>query len=305
MTKKLILIAGATASGKSKLSIQIAKKINGEIINADSMQVYKNFSVLSSRPKKKDSNIVKHYLYGFLSVKNYFSVGEWLKLVKKQINICVKNNKIPILVGGTGLYFNTITQGISKIPEIDLKKKKSIRRLHGKIGQENFYKMLIKLDPLSKNKIKPSDTQRTIRAYEVKFVTNKSLFQWATNTRSDFLSFDIKKIFLDAPRDFLLKNIEKRTNEMIDAGCIKEVQDFLKLNIDKTLSANKIIGIKELTSYIQGNIKLDQARELIVIKTRQYAKSQNTWSRGRMKNWNKLYSKDFSILLKKTLKVIS
>ena len=124
MTKKLILIAGATASGKSKLSIQIAKKINGEIINADSMQVYKNFSVLSSRPKKEDSNIVKHHLYGFLSVKNYFSVGEWLKLVKKQIKICVKNNKIPILVGGTGLYFNTITQGISKIPEIDLKKKK-------------------------------------------------------------------------------------------------------------------------------------------------------------------------------------
>jgi len=124
LTKKLILIAGATASGKSKLSIQIAKKINGEIINADSMQVYKNFSVLSSRPKKEDSNIVKHHLYGFLSVKNYFSVGEWLKLVKKQIKICVKNNKIPILVGGTGLYFNTITQGISKIPEIDLKKKK-------------------------------------------------------------------------------------------------------------------------------------------------------------------------------------
>lgn len=305
MTKKLILIAGPTASGKSKLSLEIAKILNGEIINADSMQVYKNFSTLSSRPKKKDLKKIKHHLYGFISARNYFSTGEWLRLVKKKINTCIKKNKIPILVGGTGLYFNAITKGISEIPEIELKKRNFIRKLHSRLGQEKFYNLLIKLDPLAKEKIISTDTQRTIRAYEVKLITKKSIFQWARNTKSEFLSYDIKKIFLDIPRDNLLKNIEKRTNEMITTGCVKEVKSFLKLNIDKNLSANKLIGVKELESYIRGNISLNQAKDLIIIKTRQYAKSQKTWSRGHMKNWKKLYSKDFSALLKKALKVLS
>ena len=118
MSKKIILIAGPTASGKSNLAILLAKKINGEIINADSMQIYKEFSILSSRPSKSDLKKVKHHMYGFLSVKKHFSVGSWLKLVKSRINLCVKKNKIPIIVGGTGLYFNGITKGISSIPEI-------------------------------------------------------------------------------------------------------------------------------------------------------------------------------------------
>jgi tRNA dimethylallyltransferase len=203
------------------------------------------------------------------------------------------------------LYFNAITKGISEIPEIELKKRNFIRKLHSRLGQEKFYNLLIKLDPLAKEKIISTDTQRTIRAYEVKLITKKSIFQWARNTKSEFLSYDIKKIFLDIPRDNLLKNIEKRTNEMITTGCVKEVKSFLKLNIDKNLSANKLIGVKELESYIRGNISLNQAKDLIIIKTRQYAKSQKTWSRGHMKNWKKLYSKDFSALLKKALKVLS
>ena len=119
MSKKIILLAGPTASGKSKLAIHLAKKLNGNIINADSMQVYKEFSVLSSRPRKKEIKQVKHYLYGLISVRKYFSAGDWLKEAKKKINFCIKKNKIPIIVGGTGLYFNTITKGISKIPNID------------------------------------------------------------------------------------------------------------------------------------------------------------------------------------------
>ena len=119
MPKKIILLAGPTASGKSKLAIQLAKKLKGEIINADSMQTYKEFSILSSRPSKKDENNIKHHLYGFISVKRQFSTGDWLKLVRDKILRCHKNKKIPIIVGGTGLYFNTITKGISKIPYVD------------------------------------------------------------------------------------------------------------------------------------------------------------------------------------------
>ena len=128
MSKKIILIAGPTASGKSKLAIKIAKKINGEIINADSMQVYKEFSVLSSRPSKIDLKKVKHHLYGFQSVKKHFSTGVWLKLVKKQINLCLKNKKVPILVGGTGLYFQSLINGLSKIPNIDFKIRDKIKK---------------------------------------------------------------------------------------------------------------------------------------------------------------------------------
>ena len=129
MSKKIILLAGPTASGKSRLAIQLAKKLNGEIINADSMQVYKEFSVLSSRPKREELKKIKHHLYGIISVKKYFSAGDWLELAKNKINHCHKLKKIPIVVGGTGLYFNTITKGISKIPHIDLLTRNKVRNL--------------------------------------------------------------------------------------------------------------------------------------------------------------------------------
>ena len=140
MSKKIILIAGPTASGKSKIAIEIAKKIKGEIINADSMQVYKEFSVLSSRPSNLDLKKVTHHLYGFQPATKHFSTGAWLKLVKKQINLCLKNKKIPILVGGTGLYFEAITNGMSKIPHINFKARDEIRELQKKIGQKNSMK---------------------------------------------------------------------------------------------------------------------------------------------------------------------
>ena len=305
MSKKIILLAGPTASGKSKLAISLAKKLNGEIINADSMQVFKEFKILSSRPSSSDTQKIKHHLYGIISVKRYFSAGDWLKQTKKKINVCLKKKKIPIVVGGTGLYFNTITKGISKIPNIDLKTRNKIRNLYKKIGFKKFYDLLLKLDPKIKGRILPTDSQRVQRAYEVKFKTKKSLFDWFVNTKSDFLDFEIKKIFIDIPRNELLKKISQRTELMIKKNCINEVRKFNRLKIKKSLSANKLIGVQEINDFLKGSISLDQCKELINIKTRQYAKRQNTWARGHMKNWNKLYSKNFSILLKKSLKVVS
>jgi len=305
LPKKIILIAGPTASGKSKIAIEIAKKIKGEIINADSMQVYKEFSILSSRPSNLDLKKVKHHLYGFQPAKFFFSTGAWLKLVKKQINICLKNKKIPILVGGTGLYFEAITKGMSKIPHINLKARNKTRVLQKKLGQKKFYEKLLKLDPLIKNKIEPFDTQRSIRAYEVKKFTKKSIFEWYKLTKSEFQKFKIFKIFIDAPREKLLKNISKRVEQMFKNGCINEVIFFLSLNIDHSLSVNKIIGVREIKDYLLGISNLTQSKELINIKTRQYAKRQVTWSRGHMSDWNKLYSNSFSSLSKKILKDIS
>ena len=305
MNKKIILIAGPTSSGKSQLALKLANKIKGEIINADSMQVYKEFSILSSKPNKQEFKNVKHHLYGIISVKKYFSVGDWLKKTKIKVNSCLKKKKIPIIIGGTGLYFNTIIKGISKIPDIDNKTRNKVRNLFKKLGYIKFYEKLLEIDPKVKGKILPSDSQRTQRAYEVKIKTKKSLFDWASNTKSDFVNYDIKKIFIDIPREELLKKISKRTELMFRNKCIDEVKKFNKLKLNKFLSANKLIGVQEINGYLNKLITLDHCKELINIKTRQYAKRQNTWARGHMKNWNKLYSKDLSVLLKKTLKVIS
>jgi tRNA dimethylallyltransferase len=214
LSKKIILLAGPTASGKSKLAIHLAKKLKGEIINADSMQIYKEFSILSSRPNKFEVKQAKHHLFGVVSAKNYFSAGDWLKETKKKINLCFKKKKTPIIVGGTGLYFNTITKGISKIPDIDLKTRTQVRNQFKKLGYKKFYEKLLEIDPKAKGKILPTDSQRTQRAYEVKLKTKKSLFDWIANTKSDFLNYNLKKIFLDIPRQELLQKISKRTEMM-------------------------------------------------------------------------------------------
>ena len=305
MSKKIILLAGPTASGKSKLAIHLAKKMNGEIINADSMQIYKEFSILSSRPRRSETKKIRHHMYGIVSVKKYFSAGDWLKEVKKKVNLCLKKKKIPIIVGGTGLYFNTITKGISKIPDIDTKTRNNVRALFKTLGSKKFYEKLLELDPKVKDRIYPKDSQRMQRAYEVKLKTKKSLFDWFAKTKSDFLDFDLRKVFIDIPRKDLLLKISNRTELMFKENCLGEVKKFNTLRLNKSLSANKLIGVQEINRFIKEKISLDECKELINIKTRQYAKRQNTWARGHMKNWIKLYSKNFSILLKKTLKVTS
>ena len=216
-----------------------------------------------------------------------------------------KKKKIPILVGGTGLYFEAITKGISKIPNTNLKVRDKIRKLQKKIGQKKFYEKLLKIDPLIIDNIESSDTQRSIRAYEVKKFTKKSMFEWHKLTKSEFKKFQIIKIFIDVPREKLLKNISSRADQMFKNDCVKEVNSFLSLNIDSSLSVNKIIGVREIKDYLSGVSNLTQTKELINIKTRQYAKKQITWARGHMLDWNKLYSNSFSSLSKKILRVIS
>ncbi len=305
MPKKLILLAGPTASGKSNLAIKLANKLDGEIINADSMQVFKEFNILSSRPSSNETSKARHHLYGIISVRKHFSAGDWLKQAKKKINACLSKKKVPIVVGGTGLYFNIIINGISKIPNIDSKTRNKVRKLYKKLGFKKFYNQLIKLDPKSKGRILPTDSQRVQRAYEVKMKTKKSLFDWFAITKSDFLDFEIKKIFIDIPRMELLKKISSRTEQMFKNKCINEVKKFNNLKVNKSLSANKLIGVQEINEFLKGSISLEKCKDLINIKTRQYAKRQNTWARGHMKNWRKVYSKNFSNLLKKSLKVVS
>ena len=299
LKSKIILISGPTASGKSNFSIKLAKKINGEIINADSMQVYKELKILSARPNLKDYQSIKHHLYGFHSVKNNFSTGDWLKNAIKKINEVRRRKKIPIFVGGTGLYFKALTDGLVSIPNIPIKYRNNIRDLQKKLGQRKFYQKLIKLDPNSKEKINSTDTQRSIRAYEVKQYTKKSLHDWFKNTKSYFEKEDFYKIYIDYPREELIQRIGKRTEQMIKIGAINEVKRFVKLKVRKDKSVNKAIGIYEIKEYLEKRNDMSEVIEKISIKTRQYAKRQSTWARGNMMSWLKLPPQDLNKFLKK------
>ena len=190
LKSKIILISGPTASGKSTFAIKLAKKINGEIINADSIQVYKQLRILSARPNPKNYQKVKHHLYGFHDVKNNFSTGDWLKLVIKKIKEIKKRKKIPILVGGTGLYFKALTEGLVNIPNIPIRFRNKTRVLQNTLGQKKFYQNLLKLDSMSKNKINSTDVQRSIRAYEVKKFT-KSLRSKKVLSKSYKIRFNV------------------------------------------------------------------------------------------------------------------
>ena len=208
LKSKIILIYGPTASGKTEFAIKIAKKINGEIINADSMQVYKDLKILTARPLKKDTQKIKHHLYGFVKLNKDFSVGEWIELVSKKIKLIRKKGKVPILVGGTGLYFKAITDGLVEIKKIPKKIRNQSRQLQNQIGQKKFFEKLISIDPEARKKIKYNDVQRSIRAYEVKLFTKKSIFEWFKETKSKYLKKDLVKIYIDFPRSELIERIK-------------------------------------------------------------------------------------------------
>ena len=296
---KIILIYGPTASGKSELAIKLAKKIKGEIINADSMQVYKELKILTARPSQQNYKKIKHHLYGFVSARKIFSTGHWLKFANQKILDVKKRKKVPILVGGTGLYFKALTDGLVNIPNIPIKFRNKVRFLHEKIGAQNFFLELVKLDPSVKKKINPLDTQRAIRAYEIKSFTKKSMYDFFKNTKSRYQQEDFYKIFIDSPRDELVKKINLRSKEMIKKGLISEVKRFEELKIPKKMTASKAIGINEARSYLDKKIKITELIEKMSIKTRQYAKRQMTWGRGHMKDWIKIDSNSLNKFIKK------
>jgi len=209
------------------------------------------------------------------------------------------------VVGGTGLYFKALTDGLVKIPDIPNNVRTQIRKLHKKIGQKKFFIQLIKLDPLVKRFVLPSDVQRSMRAYEVKKFTNKSLFEFTKETKSNFKNNVFKKLFINIPRELLHKKITKRVEKMFNDGVVNEVKKFCKMKVNKELSSNKIIGIKEIKDYLYGKTTLIKAKELIIQKTRQYAKRQFTWARGHMKSWETIYSPNINDLYKKAINKIS
>jgi len=203
------------------------------------------------------------------------------------------------LVGGTGLYFKALTDGLVEIPNIPVKIRNKVRILQKQIGQEQFYKKLLDIDPTIFSKIDPTDTQRSIRAYEVKLFTRKSIIEWFENTKKNFNNKDFLKVYIDYPRLDLIKRINERTNQMIKLGAINEIKRFKRKKVLKNNSVNKAIGVIEIKEFIEKKIAEEELIEKISIKTRQYAKRQRTWARGNMSDWKKVKPKDLSRYLKK------
>ena len=221
------------------------------------------------------------------------------KIGKKKINEIKKRNKTPILVGGTGLYFKALTEGLVEIPSIPLTFRNKVRKLQSDLGQKKFYKKLIKLDPLLVKQIDPTDTQRSIRAYEVKKFTNKSIVSWYENTKPDFKKKDFFRIVINYPRHLLIERIKIRVERMLEIGAILEVKKLLKLKISKDKSIFKAIGVNEIREYIKKLASKEEIIDKISIKTRQYAKRQVTWVRGHMNSWKKINSNRLNSFLKK------
>ncbi len=289
--KKIILLFGPTASGKSRLAVDIAKEYNGEIINADSMQIYKEVKILSARPNEKN---IKHHLYGFLSVKKNFSTGSWYKLAAKKIKEINKKGKIALVVGGTGLYFKALTDGLSEIPEVPK------INMNSKLDKDYVLK-----NPKIFKGIPINDKQRLQRALSVYKHTGKPLWLWQKKNKKIFKTKELIKIFLQPAKPEIENRIKKRFDEMLREGAIQEAENFKKIRVNSINSSNFIIGLKEISEFLSKKISLDELKEKVLIRTRQYAKRQFTWQRGQMKDWKGFSDTNYLDLRKKILSYLS
>ena len=299
--KKIILLFGPTASGKSKLAIDIAKKVKGEIVNADSMQIYKEVKILSARPHCKS---VKHHLYGFVSVKDNFSVGSWYKLAVSKIKEINKKNKIAIVTGGTGLYFKVLVDGLAEIPDVP-KIDYSYLNPTGRFMMKNHYG---KIYPKIFQGINRNDIQRVSRAISVYEATGITLNEWKKKkNKKYFKSNEFIKICLIPPKPELEIRIKKRFVDMLKKGAIHETKKYKELNLslNSSYTSNSIIGLREIESFLAKKISMDELKEQVLIKTRQYAKRQFTWQRGQMRDWKGFDDTNYLDLRKKVLSYLS
>jgi len=273
----VVVISGPTGIGKSKLAISLAKKINGVIINADSMQIYKELKIISSQPSDRDKKIISHELYSIRSIHQNFSVMDWLELVKKKIDVVFSKNKIPIVVGGTGLYIKSAINGISKIPKVDKVVFEDCTKLFEKIGILEFRKLVEEID--KDFILKNIDKQRLIRGYSVYLQTGQSMSEWYKTSKKNKIYNTFFSILLEQERKKNYQNCENRFEEFIDKGAIEEVKFLKDKNFDRSLPGFKCLGVNWILKYLEKEISLMEAIILSKRDTRRYVKRQLTWFR--------------------------
>ena len=274
---------GATASGKSAFALSLAEKISGVIINADSQQVYSDLRILTARPTPQEEARAPHKLYGTMAANENCSAGTWLRYAKMEIDWARSIGITPIVVGGTGLYIKSLTQGIAEIPDIDASVRAQAISDYEEMGKEAFSERLRAIDPVFFERLKVFDKQRLVRAYEVWLGSGKSLSWWhGRELQPTYNADEIEIIKIELPREEIYKRCNERFVQMLEAGALEEVKQLVMQNLPENLPIMKTIGVRELSNYLRGKISLEQAVELCQIATRQYAKRQMTWFRNQV-----------------------
>jgi tRNA dimethylallyltransferase len=283
---KAVLIAGPTTSGKSALALRLAERIGGTIVNADSMQVYRSLRIITARPSPEDERRVPHRLYGHVDAGTNYSVGQWCREAGAAIADITAAGRIPILVGGTGLYFKALTTGLAAVPPIPAEIRERVRaRLAGE-GVAPLYAELVERDPQTAHRLMPNDRSRIARALEVITATGRSLSDWHRDGMPPLLDARyVAKVFITLEREELVARIEARFAAMLDAGALDEVRALAARGLDPLLPAMKAHGVPWLIRHLSGAIALDEAAAGAIMDTRRYAKRQVTWFRNQMKDW--------------------
>ena len=278
MIKTIFVIAGPTATGKSKFSINLAKKINGTIINSDSMQVYKNLDIITARPEKKEMNNIDHFLYGYVDGSKRYNVEKWCKEASKIIDKTFEKNTTPILVGGTGLYINTLINGIIDIPSIPEEIKIESEKILTLLGKDFLINQIKIVDPDSLNEINLNDTVRLRRIWEVFETTKKKFSEWKLNANKKFIKNYKFKIILFLPdRKKNYEIVNSRFIKMINDGAIEEVKSLLSNNLDESLPVMRAHGVPEIKNFLENKSTLEQCISKGQQVTRNYVKRQHTW----------------------------
>ena len=296
--ERTVLIAGPTASGKSRLALDLATSLNGVIINADSMQVYQELRVLTARPNLEQEAIACHRLYGIIPARTQFSVRRWLDLAITEIEIARSAGKVPIVVGGTGLYLQALTEGIAVIPDIPEDIRRRTRDLMADVGVAGVYDALKVRDPVMANRLKSTDSQRLVRALEVIEGTGISLAEWqARKVTTSILPGNWQGFILNWPRSELYNRCDRRLEQMLEHGALDEVNTLMDLNLDPSLPVMKALGVPVLIKLIRGEVDRASALASAQQATRRYAKRQTTWFENKMCSWNRLNAQDSESLL--------
>lgn len=283
---KAILIAGPTASGKSAAALDLATRLRGTVINADSMQVYRELAILTARPAAADMIRAPHRLYGVVPAGEVYSVGRWLEDAARAIGEAEGQGRVPILVGGTGLYFKALIEGLAPVPDVPPEIREYWRDQAEKIGTEGLYRELSARDPVMAARLRPSDPQRIVRALEVIDATSVSLSEWQGERAAPVLAPEaVLKLVIAPEREALYAATDSRFESMIEQGALEEVRALLALGLDPGLPAMRAHGVREIAGYLCGTSSLAEAIAKSKTETRRYAKRQMTWLRRFMKDW--------------------
>ncbi|OJX75186.1 tRNA (adenosine(37)-N6)-dimethylallyltransferase MiaA [Magnetospirillum sp. 64-120] len=277
-----IVVAGPTASGKSGLALAIARQFNGVVVNADSMQVYDVLRVVTARPSQEDEALAPHRLYGVLSPAVNCSAALWKDMAAAEMEAIWQAGKLPVVVGGTGLYLRTLMHGISPAPDIPDEVRAETRALLAKVGNAEFHALLASRDPVMAARLDPANSQRLARAYEVLEASGRSLADWQALPMEGAVAARWLTLFLDPPRNILYGNCDRRFAQMVEQGALDEVRVLLDMHLDPALPAMKALGVPELAGLLSQTLTREQAIEQAQRATRNYAKRQLTWFRNQL-----------------------